>query len=215
MMTGPYRQSELNHIYQMLFADELALFQPRPGVEPALWQEVLFAAQPDVSAIRRLADDETAESRVRLLAYHWLRQQGHTVEEKELLGTVLEVALDGGLDTLAAYADGGVRYINQAGGVTMFETSPPQVREQAERLLAESRRVVSRIGPTDQPRLAAPPPPGSIRMSFLVSDGLYFGQGGLDVMQQEPLAAPIVREGGRLLQLVVDTALAAKKQGAR
>jgi hypothetical protein len=41
-------------------------------------------------------------------------------------------------------------------------------------------------------------------MSFLVSDGLYFGQGPFNVMQRDPLAGPIIAAGLELLQAVVD-----------
>ena len=40
-------------------------------------------------------------------------------------------------------------------------------------------------------------------MTFLVSDGLYFGEGLLAAVQREPLAAPVVRRATELLQAVV------------
>jgi hypothetical protein len=48
-------------------------------------------------------------------------------------------------------------------------------------------------------------------MTFLVSDGLYFGEGPMQAMQRDPLAGPVILEAGRLLQVVVDTALSGEK----
>ena len=45
-----------------------------------------------------------------------------------LLGTIVEIALDEGLDTLAAYADGRIRYINHAGGMSMVEDGTAAAR---------------------------------------------------------------------------------------
>ena len=41
-----------------------------------------------------------------------------------------------------------------------------------------------------------------IRMTFLVSDGLYFGQGPMHVMEQDELAQPIIVASLELLKLV-------------
>ncbi|CAK6692615.1 hypothetical protein ICNINCKA_01248 [Synechococcus sp. CBW1107] len=49
----------------------------------------------------------------------------------------------------------------------------------------------------------APPEDDTIRLTFLVSDGLYFGEGPMTGMQREPLAAPIFQRATELLQAVV------------
>jgi hypothetical protein len=43
-------------------------------------------------------------------------------------------------------------------------------------------------------------------MTFLVSDGLYFGEGPFTLMQRDPVAAPLLKNAGELLQLVVKLA---------
>ncbi|MBC7983283.1 MAG: hypothetical protein H7Y02_05440 [Candidatus Obscuribacterales bacterium] len=40
-------------------------------------------------------------------------------------------------------------------------------------------------------------------MSFLVSDGLYLGQGQLNDMQRDPMAAPLLKASTALLQAVL------------
>jgi hypothetical protein len=51
-------------------------------------------------------------------------------------------------------------------------------------------------------------------MTFLVSDGLYFGEGPFDLMQRDAMAGPFVAQAAQLLKLVVDTTLA-RQSGAR
>ncbi len=201
---GPYAQGEVNLLYHMLFCDLPELYRPRgeSASHVPKWQSTLFAASPDPVAIDAITQDTTAESRVRLLAYHWLRTHGRTVPQKKLEGVVVEVPLDQGLDVLAAYSDGRVRYLNQSGRVSIFEDGPKDVVEKGRELLAASRPIVNQIGPWDKQRLL-PPKRGNIRLSFLVSDGLYFGEGEFGVMEREALAAPVIRCAGQLLQLVV------------
>ena len=198
---GPYPQNEVNVLYHLLFCDVPELYHAR-GNSPAPWQAALFRTPPDVAAIVAITNDETAESRVRLLAYDWLRKHGHEVPKKKLEGVVVEVPLDHGLDVIAAYRDGSVRYIHQTGKTSIFEGGPPEVVKKGLELIAASRLVVDRIGPWGKQRLL-PPKQGNIRLSFLVSDGLYFGEGEFAAMEKEALAAPVIRCATELLNRIV------------
>jgi hypothetical protein len=124
----------------------------------------------------------------------------------ELLGAIVEVPLPGGLETLAAFTDGTARYINKTGRFTIFEPAPPPVQEQAGKLLAAARAAMTQIGPWDKERLPAPRP-GRARMTFLVSDGLYFGDGPLPGIDRDPVGGPVFYEAGKLLTAVVDMAV--------
>lgn len=81
-----------------------------------------------------------------------------------LLGTIVEVGLDAGLDVIAAFKDGRVRYINHTGKLAIFEAASSEVAAPAEHLIAVSQPIVDRIGPSEQPR-RPPPPKGSVRMT--------------------------------------------------
>ena len=111
-----------------------------------------------------------------------------------------------GLDVIAAFKDGRVRYINHTGKLAVFEATPSDVVAAAEHLIAVSQPIVERIGPWEKPR-RPPPPKGCVRMTFLVSDGLYFGEGPLSVIQSDPLAGPVFAGAVRLLQLVTAAAI--------
>jgi hypothetical protein len=202
---SPYKTSEVDFIYNLLFCDELALFKPKDGENLVYWQAAFFGPKQDAEAIRKIAENQSEESRLRVLAYNWLRAHQLPVPPRQLLGVIVEVPLEGGLDVIAAYPDGRVRYINQTGKLAVFEGGPAEVEQKAKALVSSALPAVDRIGPWDKKRLP-PPRKGNVRMTFLVSDGLYFGEGPFAQMQREPLAAPIIQNAGELLQLVVNAA---------
>jgi hypothetical protein len=72
-------------------------------------------------------------------------------------------------------------------------------------LLAASQAVVDRIGPWDKPRLPAPKA-GNVRLTFLVSDGLYFGEGKFEDLSRDSLGGPVINAAGQLLAQTVDLA---------
>ncbi len=160
--------------------------------------------------MRKLADDPSQEGRIRYLAYSRLRKLGQPVTPKRLLGVIIEVPLSAGLDVLAAYSEGGVRYLNQSGKLAFYEgvdSLQPMVRK----LFAASAPLIQQIAATDQPR--RPPPTGTnARLTFLVSDGLYFGEGPMAALQRDALGGLVIAQGVELLQASV--ALAGKSQQA-
>ncbi len=197
----PYANEAASALYELLFCDDPSSFAAKPGQEPAAWQRILFAEPPDPAALRALADDATQEGRVRHLACARLRERGHAVPPKRLHGVIVEVPVDGGLDALAAYAEGGVRYINHSGAMSIVEgVDVPGARVAA--LLEAAAAVVGRIGPSAEPR-RPPPAPGLIRLSFLTSDGLCYGEGPMAAMARDAMAGPVVAQAVALLQSVV------------
>ena len=199
---GPYKESSANLIYQLLFCDRPELFRNSTTAnEPSPWH-TLFQNPPDNDALSKLAEDPKAESRVRALAFNALRAAKKQVPAKILLGTIIEVPLDGGLDTLAVFTDGGVRYLNQSGKMAIVEDFAT-CRKEIETVIAASKPIVATIGPWDKAR-RPPPSPGNIRMTFLVSDGLYFGEGPLRLMQKDPMAAPLINAATALLLKLTD-----------
>ena len=198
---APYPSEEANAIYNLLFCDDPSSFLAKPDQQAASWQSVLASAPPDIASLGALATDRAQEGRIRYLAYQRLRQAGELVPKKELLGVVIEVPLEGGLDTLAAYSEGGVRYVNQSGKLAFIE-GVPSFAPLVARLFAAAQPVVNAIGPWDKER-RSPPARGNIRLTFLVSDGLYFGEGPLSAMQREKMAAPVIQAATELLLAVV------------
>jgi len=203
MKDGPYKEESTNLIYQLLFCDRLQLFKDHhAGKAEGPWA-TLFKADPDVAALTKIAEDEKQEARVRMLAFNRLRTAGRPVAKQVYLGTIIEVHLAEGVDTLAVFADGGVRYINYTGKMAVVEGSPSPFDTEISEVIKASKPIVAAIGPWDKERLP-PPKTGSLRMTFLVSDGLYFGEGPMEAMQRERLAAPLVAAATKLLLKLVD-----------
>lgn len=198
---SPYSNEGVDEIYNLLFADDRAAFEERKGASPTSWQAALGADPADIPTLERLAADESQEGRIRYLAYSRLRELGRPVPAKTLLGVVVEVHLDEGLDTLAAYSDGGVRYINRSGKMVVIDRAAA-VASRVSRLFDASAPVVARLKPWDGPR-RAPPRRGSARLSFLASDGLYFGEGPMQALQRDAMAGPVIEQATQLLLAVV------------
>jgi hypothetical protein len=203
---SPYSNEAINEIYNLLFCDNVSSFAPKTSQKPVFWQEMLFSDPPDIPALESLATDSSQEGRTRSLAYWRLRTVGKKVPTKILLGVIVEIPLAEGLDTLAAYSEGGVRYINQTGKMAVFE-GVTSLQPLVQNLFRASQTIVDRIGPWERGRLP-PPKSGNIRLTFLVSDGLYFGEGPAPQMQRDPAAGQVIQNASMLLNQVV--ALATK-----
>lgn len=198
MNHSPYKDEATNTIYNLLFCDDLTLYKAKhEGPVDGPWK-TLFADPSDSRSVRALADSSFEETRLRILAFNALKTRGVAPQEKELLGVVIEVGFDRGLDTLAAYQDLRARYINQSGRLIIWETREPKVDSKIRNLFQVAQIVVEQIGPWKKPGLS-PPTAGVMRMTFLVTDGLYCGRGPMDALQRDPLAAPVVKAATDLL----------------
>ncbi len=194
-----YSDPAIDQIYELLFCDDLELYRGEITVYP--WS-VLFASPPDITDLEKLVDDDEVETRPRILAANLLRTLGKPLDDKQVFAVLVEVGLDEGLDTLAAYEDGTARYINYTGKMIVWETRTIESDGLIVDLFAAARNVVSQIGPWEEPRLNRPRV-GNVRLSFLVSDGLYFGEGPFDVLSQDPIGGPVIGAATKLMQFLV------------
>jgi hypothetical protein len=160
-----------------------------------------------VALLSALASDSTLESRDQVEAWRALAGLGAQPDPGQrarVLGVVLDVPVEDGLDTLAAYADGSARYVNQAGGVAVVESAPAHVRALVAEVVAVGQQVAALIGPWPGPRPVLEP--GLARVSLLCPDALYFGQGPADLLMADPLAGPVFAAGTRLVGAISDAA---------
>src|SRR5215831_1950718 len=121
----PYRERTADVLYNLLFCDNPGLFRNDKQHASPLTMVLSDAASGEM--LEKIAADPAIESRVRILAFNRLRAMKLPVPPKQLLGTVIEFPQDNGLYTLAAFADGRVRYINQTGKPAIFEGAPREV----------------------------------------------------------------------------------------
>jgi hypothetical protein len=197
--------NSFNMIYELLFCDNIDLYKlqnQHPGVYP--WN-ILFAENSSNTELQKIIDDTGLETRAKILAYNKLRTSGQIIDKKELLGVIVEVGMDEGLDVLASFKDGTARYLNHSGSMIIWETTDATSNELTNKLFADSLKVVQQIGPWDKPRCPQPPG-GNARISFLVSDGLYFGEAPLDTLFSDPLAAHALQAATALMQYITERA---------
>lgn len=201
---NPYRDEAVNFVYKLAFCDNPDLLKPDSDTIPSFPFNALLADPPDPAALQQLAADPGMEPRIRAFACQRLRAAGHTPEVRDLFAVIVEVGLEGGLDMLASYADGTARYINQSGKLLVWETTDDGTANGLTRdLFAAGATVLPQIGPWDKPRLPHPPA-GTTRISFVVSDGLYFGQGPTDMFFADPLAQPALLAATKLMQYLTE-----------
>ena len=198
----PYAEESTNILYNLLFCDDLGLYRKHASPDAAYPFDVVLSDDLPANELEIIASDMSIDPRTRLLAFNRLRANGLTKPGKEVLGVVVEVGLDLGLDALGVFPNGTVRYFNQSGRLVIWEhTDDGTVNSLSRQLIDESRDIVNRIGPWEQPRRPHPPF-GMTRITFLVSDGLYFGEGPTNTFFEDPLAKPALETATRLMQWI-------------
>ena len=208
---NPYKDSATNLVYNLIFCDDLALYKANTRPPYSYPFDILFSETSTKADLEKITTDADADPRAKILAYNKLLARGNKPTNKELLAVIVEVGLDGGLDVLASFKNGTARYINQTGKVLIWETTTDAtVNQLTKDLFAKSVEVVNQIGPWDKPRKSHPAK-GNMRLSFLVSDGLYFGEGSMDVLFNDKLASPTLTIATSLMQYLTKKSLEPKK----
>jgi hypothetical protein len=205
----PYSDAGLNNSYNLLFCDKIDLYKSAVQSTDYPW-DTLLSGNSNPTQLNAIATDETLETRQQLLAYNQLLAKGFSVNSKVLLGVIIEVALANGLDVLAAFNDGTCRYINHMEHLLVWDAQTVESNQLVGQLFSDSMAVVKRIGPWDQVRTSFPGA-GMVKLSFLVSDGLYFGQGPFGALQNDTLAGPVINSATRLMTYLVEQRIATNK----
>ena len=118
----------LPDLRELLFADlpPLTVLE-QFAASPDLHELAGAVAREDAERARTLVDRViagTTETRIRLQAWSLARRvdiEPTADDARRARGVVIDVGLDGGLDTLAGYEDGTARYLNQGGGAIVSQ----------------------------------------------------------------------------------------------
>jgi len=154
------------------------------------------------ASLQQILETQGLESRHYLQAYHFLRELGVSPpreEEKRVLGVVIEVAMKGGTDLVAAYTDHHARYYNYSGAAVVWERPNDTLDAAIDELLRVGDTVAKAIGPWKEARPPAPAN-GSARINLLTPSGLHFGEGPLDTLAKDKLGGPVIASAFRLMQ---------------
>jgi len=209
-------------IRDTLFGD-MALGEWPPGDAVVPPWSIFVAVRRSVEAgraddaqihLRQVLELPNLESRHYLQAWHELRRLGvqPTTEAKRLLGVVVEVALDEGLDLLAAYADHSVRYFNFSGAAVIWEHPDESLDRYIDNLLVAASGILEKVGPWEGHRPPAPPK-GHARLNMMTPGGLFFGQGPISVLSRDPLAAPAILAATELMKVLIQKSEVARNAG--
>jgi hypothetical protein len=200
MSIVPYKDNSTNLIYNLLFCDNLNLFKQNTN-EPYVYPfDILFAENSSVADLQKIIDDTSSDPRIKMLAYTRQLASGHTPSKMELLAVIVEVGLDNGLDVLASFNDGTARYINQSEKILVWKTTDdPKANELTKKLFDNSITIVNQIGAWDKPRRPNPTK-GNVRITFLVSGEIYFGEGPMNILFSDPMASSALTSATELMQ---------------
>jgi hypothetical protein len=199
----PYEDESANIIYNLIFGDDLLLIQDFTELPYTYPFDKLLAPAIAEADLRNIAGDTSVDPRERLIAYNRLRAAGLTIDKIELLGVVVEVHLEDGLDVLASFSNGAARYINYTGKSIVWETTADaHAIDITNELFEHSFKIINRIGPWDKPR-EPQPESGNTRITFLVSDGLYFGEAETDILFNDPMAGPALKSATNLMNHII------------
>jgi hypothetical protein len=196
-----------------LFGDAPMEAWPPKDIDGQPWD--LFVRARNAAAAGRTADAIKAwqrivgmpdlESRHYIQAWQFLREAGvqpSPTQAKELLGVVIEVPREGGLDLLAAYPDRHARYYNYSGAGVVWEHPSDSLDGPIDAVLTAATQILRVIGPWDKPRPAAPRT-GNLRINLLSAAGLHFGEGPFGALASDPLAKPTMDSAVALMQALV------------
>jgi len=145
------------------------------------------------------------ESRHYLQAWHFLRKVGIQPDQtyaKDIIGIIVEVPLQEGLDLLAAYDDGTARYFNYSGAGVVWDAPDSSLKDDIERVLLAGKRVVSEIGLWESVRPQAPPL-GQARINILTPSGLHFKQATLELLATDQLSGPVFAASTQLMESLI------------
>jgi len=96
-ITDPYKDSSTNLIYNLLFCDNLNLYNEKTQQPYTYPFDILFAEPASVSDLQKIIDDTASEPRTKVLAYNKQLANGYKPNKKELLAVIIEVGLMVGL----------------------------------------------------------------------------------------------------------------------
>lgn len=199
---SPYKDATTNLLYNLLFCDDLELFRKQAPNVVGYPFDILFAKGSSLADIQKVSEDSTIDPRIRVLACNELMARGEKPARKQLFAVIIEIGFEEGPDVLAVFNNCTARYINQSGKILVWETTTD---ETANKLVADifenCSEAMDGLGPWGKPRRPQPTK-GAVRLNFLVSDGLYFGEAAADVLFNDGDTGPLLNAATRLLEYI-------------
>jgi hypothetical protein len=157
------------------------------------------------AALHAVLDTPDLESRQYLQAWSCLRQLDRdalTGLPEHLFGVVLDVPLEQGYDTLAAYDDHTARYLNQAGGAIIWHAEDAAMDALVDALLTAARPLLATVGVWESAR--PPLTVGGARISLLTAEGLHVTEGAFGQLAADSGTGVVFTAGVALMAALID-----------
>jgi len=188
-------------LYNSLFADDPDDFIEMKDHRAISW--IYEDRTPTIDELETIANDNSIKSRIRFLALYTALELGLKISKKIYFGTIIEVPVKGGYDVLAYYSDKTARYYNFSGTSIIYEGGKTLVDNCIEKANSGAIQVCNVLEPWEKERL--PRPRGDVfRISFLVSDGLYFGNSSIQEIGNDQVVSTIFRNGVEVMKVLVN-----------
>ena len=157
------------------------------------------------AALHAVLDTPQLESRQYLQAWSCLRQLDRdalTGLPERLYGVVLDVPLEQGYDTLAAYDDHTARYLNQGGGAVIWHVEDATMDALIDALLTAAGPLVAtiKVWESARPPLVAE----RARISLLTAEGVHFRDDSFEQLTRDPATGPVFTAGVALMAAMID-----------
>ncbi len=166
-------------------------------------------AHDPVAAASALGRLPYADREARLALQAWALARWAGVDPgphaADVLGVVVDMHPDEGLDTLAGFADGSARYLNHSGAAIVWEVPDEAVGTSVRGLLDAAVEVVRITGPVDGPR-PGPPGIGGAMISVLTPGGIHVGAGSIHALSSDSRGGPLIAAASALLARLVERA---------
>jgi hypothetical protein len=194
----------------LLFPDQTpAEARARFGAIEGVNELLDAAAAGNVAKARSILDRMVAsgaETRVRLLGWSILRAAGAVPDPataSRARGVVIDMPVEGGLDTLAGWEDGRARYFNHAGPAIVVDAPNANVHEACHDLLVATQGLADHTDVIGGPR-PEPPGFGGAAIWALTDGGIHVVSRSAASMSLNPLDGPILALGVRLMQRLIE-----------
>jgi len=188
-------------LYNSLFADDPDDFIDMKDHKAISW--IYEDRTPTINELDSIANDDSIESRIRFLALYTALQFGLKISKKIYFGTIMEVPVEGGYDVLSYYSDLTARYYNFSGRAIIYEGGKTIVDNCIQKANSVAIQVCNVLEPWEKERLPRPKG-GVIRISFLVSDGLYFGNSSIKTIGNDQMASAIFGNGANIMKALLN-----------
>jgi len=148
----------------------------RPGPFQTIAQASLLEEKGDKAEARSLLHNLLVvpglETRIQLVTWLALRELGERPDAKagtEVLGVILELPMQDGYDTLAAYQDGSARYLNFSGSAIFWDARDETVAALCRAFIAAGASAGTNAKPRDDISL----PQSATQLTLLTRSGPY------------------------------------------